>query len=137
MPSRLALLHRIIGIAAVIMFLATGQYMDRVHAHLEGMADAQRMLFRSTHLYILFTGLMNLGLGIYHQPFRDRLARPLQNVGSLLLLAVPVLITVGFFTEPFLTEFARPYTRPAAYMSLAGGVLLTAGYVIDWAGRRS
>jgi hypothetical protein len=52
--------HLICGIAAVFVFLLTGQYMAIYQGHLQGMADLPRMLFRSRHIYILFTGLLNL-----------------------------------------------------------------------------
>jgi hypothetical protein len=40
----------------VIAFLVT----DLSHEHLRGMDDARRLLFRSTHLYLLFTSLLSL-----------------------------------------------------------------------------
>jgi hypothetical protein len=35
-------MHLVVGIAAAVAFLLTGQYMDRRLAHLEGMADLPR-----------------------------------------------------------------------------------------------
>jgi hypothetical protein len=112
-------LHVIVGIVGVIGFLATGQYMDRVLDHLRGMDDARRLLFRSTHVYLLFGSLLNLALGLYLQPacgWRSWV-RP---TGSALIVIAPFLAAAGFFTEPWLSGLARPFSSPAAYCCLAG-----------------
>jgi hypothetical protein len=93
--------------------------MDLVHDHLRGMDDARRLLFRSTHLYLLFASLVNLALGLYLRPALGWRwwVRP---VGSVLVLAAPFLAAAGFFSEPWLSGLERPYSRPAAYGCLAG-----------------
>jgi hypothetical protein len=115
-------LHLAVGVAGVVGFLGTGQYMDLVQDHLRGMDDARRLLFRSTHLYLLFGSLVNLALGLYLRPALGwrRWVRP---VGSVLVLATPFLAAAGFFTEPWLSGLERPYSRPAAYGCLAGMML--------------
>jgi hypothetical protein len=113
-------------------FLGTGQYMDKVHDHLRGMDDARRLLFRSTHLYLLFASLVNLALGLYLRPAFGwrRWVRP---VGSVLILATPFLAAAAFFTEPWLSGLERPYSRLAAYGCLAGMLL----HLVYWpAGRK-
>ena len=115
-------LHLAVGVARVIGFLGTGQYMDKVHDHLRGMDDARRLLFRSTHLYLLFGSLVNLGLGLYLRSATGW-RRWVRLVGSLLILSTPFLAAAGFFTEPWLTGIERPYTRPAACGCLAGMLL--------------
>ncbi|PYS73641.1 MAG: hypothetical protein DMF69_04235 [Acidobacteria bacterium] len=57
--------HLIFGLLLVIAFLLTGQYMDRFLQHLQSMPDGPRMLYRSRHIYILLSGLINLGIGAY------------------------------------------------------------------------
>jgi hypothetical protein len=115
-------LHLAVGVAGVVGFLGTGQYMDLVQDHLRGMDDARRLLFRSTHLYLLFGSLVNLALGLYLRPALGwrRWVRP---VGSVLVLATPFLAAAGFFTEPWLSGLERPYSCPAAYGCLAGMML--------------
>jgi hypothetical protein len=39
--------------------------MDLSYDHLRGLDDTTRMLFRSTHIYLLFAALLNLALGLY------------------------------------------------------------------------
>jgi hypothetical protein len=113
-------IHLIVGLLGIVAFLGTGQYMDRYHAHLEGMPDTQRMLFRSTHIYLLLVSIINAALGLYYQQSAIGWRRILATLGSILLLAAPVLLLVGFCIEPWLTELARPYSRPGLYITLAG-----------------
>ncbi len=115
-------LHLIVGLAGVAAFLGTGQYMDRWHDHLRGMADAQRMLFRSTHIYLLWASLLNVVAGLYLAG-RAGWRRVPQNLGSCLLLLAPATLLVAFSTEPWLDGLDRPYSRPAIYGSLAGVIL--------------
>lgn len=115
-------LHLIVGLVGVVGFLGTGQYMDKVHDHLRGLDDARRLLFRSTHLYLLFSSLVNLALGLYLRPTLGW-RRWVRAVGSVLILATPFLAAAAFFTEPWLSGLERPYTRPTAYGCLAGMLL--------------
>lgn len=89
--------HLIVGLAVVIIFLLTGQYMEYLHNR--QLPDGQRMLYRSRHIYLLLAGLLNLALGIYLTP-RQGWRRKLQIVGSLLIVFAPVLLLAGFFSEP-------------------------------------
>ena len=57
--------HLVVGFAALAAFLARGQYMDLAHDHLRGLEEATRLLFRSTHIYLLFSALLNVVLGLY------------------------------------------------------------------------
>ncbi len=113
-------LHLIVGALALLTFLATGQVMDKQYNHLEGMADAPRMLHRSAHIYILLSGGTSLMLGLYLKPRAKSVGRVLQTIGSMLLLTTPVLFTLAFFYEPWLSDLVRPYARPAMYSFLAG-----------------
>ena len=124
-------LHLAIGIVGVVGFLATGQYMDRAHDHLHGMDDARRLLFRSTHIYLLLTALVNLALGLNLRPARGW-RHWVRQAGSLLVLGSPFLAAAGFFIEPWLTNLDRPYTRPAVYGCLTGMVL----HLLCWHPRR-
>ena len=115
--------HRFVGLAAVIVFVGTGAYMHFRYNHLRGMTDATRLLFRSTHIYLFFTGLLNLALGLYFSPARDPWARRLQLLGSVLILAAPLLELAAFLREPLLGGLQRPFTKPAVYAALAGMLL--------------
>jgi hypothetical protein len=121
--SWLRRLHLTIGLAGIVAFLATGQYMDLVHDHLSGMDAARRMLFRSAHIYLLLSSLLNLALGLYLVDIGARVARVTQLAGSLLIAAGPLLLLLAFAREPWLSGLDRPYARPALYGTLAGALL--------------
>lgn len=111
----------IFGVLAVVAFLLTGQYMDRFHEHLDGMADGQRMLYRSRHIYILLAGLLNLGLGAYWRPRPTQTQRGLQLIGSALIVAATCLLVAAFFYEPPLADPEQvPLSRRGLYAILAG-----------------
>src|SRR5262245_59561731 len=115
--------HLIFGLLVVIVFLLTGQYMDRFHNHLEGMADGPRMLYRTRHIFILMSGLLHLGIGSY---FRYRLhpwLRIVQLIGSVLVTIASVLFTVAFFYEPKLQGLSVP-------LSLKGMILIAVGALL-------
>jgi len=90
--------HFYFGIAVVIVFLLTGQYMEYVHNHT--LPDAPRLLYRSRHIYLLLSGLINLSIGTYltYRPAGWR--RTIQVIGSVLLTIGPGLLLIGFFREP-------------------------------------
>jgi hypothetical protein len=110
----------VVGLPGVVVFLATGQDMDRVHDRLRGMGDARRLLFRSTHSYLLLASLLNLALGLYRTPTPASWRTVCQVLGSGLVLAAPFLALAGVCTEPWLSDRERPYSRPAAFACLAG-----------------
>lgn len=114
--------HLYVGLAGIVAFLATGLYMDRFHGHLRGYEDTVRMLYRSTHIYLLLAAVVNVSLGLYLQQAESTWRRLLQLIGSAALLAGPPLFTVAFCIEPYLPGLARPWSRPAIYLALAGAL---------------
>lgn len=90
--------HLLFGFAVVIIFLLTGQYMEYVHNRL--LPDGMRMLYRSRHIYLLLTGLLNLSIGLYFISRPSGWRRTLQRLGSILIALAPCLLLVGFFSEP-------------------------------------
>jgi hypothetical protein len=128
--------HLIVGLLTLVAFLASGQYMDRGYDHLRGLDHAARMLFRSAHIYLLFSALLNLALGLYLTERPDWRCW-LQWGGSVLLLATPVLFAVAFLAEPWLTGLERPYAQPGIYLSLAGMLLHLIGSTSPRVARRN
>ena len=118
--NRLCVAHIVLGIAGVITFVLTGQYMDLVHGHLRHMPDGQRMLYRSAHIYFLWSSLLNLLLGSYGTFSERTTLRCLQGVASLAVMAGPVLLLYSFFLESMAIDLARPQARLAIYLALAG-----------------
>ncbi len=126
-PRTVRRIHLALGLVGLVAFVATGQVMDLRHGHLRGLADGPRLLFRSAHIYLLFSALVNLLLGVYLTPAPTRARRALQAGGSLLVAVGPPLLLWAFFREPWLAGLARPFSRPAIYASLAGVLLHVVG----------
>lgn len=118
------LLHKVVGIGVVIIFLLTGQYLERYYPHMDEVGDGMRMLFRSRHIYILLAGLVNLGIGIYFSYWKTRWRKTLQLIGSTLVLIAPFLLLAAFFYEPTATaKLSRPFTLPGIVALLSGTLL--------------
>ena len=73
-------LHLIIGITVIVIFILTGQYLEYVHNRI--LPDGTRMLYRSRHIYLLLSGLLNLILGIYFVPQPRGWRRTVQIAGT-------------------------------------------------------
>jgi hypothetical protein len=116
-------LHLAIGFAGVVVFLMTGQYMDRWLGHLAGMADLPRMLYRSAHIYLLFAALLNVLLGLSVEDHSHGWRRGVARLGSVLILIAPVMILIGFSWESTRTDFERPFVGFAIYGCFAGVLL--------------
>ena len=119
------LLHIVVGAFVLLAFLLTGQYMDYLDVRSGALGDATRMMFRSRHIYILLAGLVNLAVGTYFVRRAGGWRRTLQTIGSVLVLAAPLLLLAAFFTEPGLPGLRRQFTLPAIVI-LAVGTLLHA-----------
>jgi hypothetical protein len=115
--------HQIFGLLVLIVFLLTGQYMDRYHHHLSEMPDGMRMLYRTRHIYILLTGLVHLGIGTYFTLERQLWSRILQYLGSTLLVISTVLLLIAFFYEPKLQNLYTPLSHRGIYAALAGTLM--------------
>jgi hypothetical protein len=116
-------LHLTFGAVGVVVFLMTGQYMDRWLGHLAGMPDLPRMLYRSAHIYLLFAALLNLLLGLYGDDHPRGWRRGITKLGSVLILIAPVMILIGFDREASRTDFERPFVGFAIYGCFAGVLL--------------
>ena len=93
-------LHMIVGVAAVVAFLVTGQIMRHHAPPMTALSDSVRLMHRSRHIYILAGGLVNLMLGLYWQRRPGGWRRVVQTAGSVLLVAAPVLLVAAFAVEP-------------------------------------
>jgi hypothetical protein len=115
--------HLVFGVVILVAFLLTGQYMDRVHEHLHNMPDGPRMLYRTRHIFILFSGLLHLGLGTYFGYRSDAKRRLVQMLGSSLVTIASVLFIIAFFYEPHLTRLYAPLSKAGVIMIAVGTLL--------------
>jgi hypothetical protein len=114
------LFHVIFGVAVFIVFLLTGQYMDRYFHHLVGMPDGPRLLYRTRHIFILFSGLLNVGIGAYLVQRPKGWQRILQLLGSILLTLASLLLILAFFYDTTRGDLRAPLSHWAIYAIAVG-----------------
>ena len=112
--------HIIFGLTLAVVFLLTGQYMDRFHHHLVDLPDGPRMLYRSRHIYILLSALVHLGIGSYFYYRIQTWLRILQILGSALITIASVMFVLAFFYEPGLQNLNGPVTKIAVIITAVG-----------------
>jgi hypothetical protein len=115
--------HLIFGAGVILAFLLTGQYMDKYYNHMVGVSDGPRLLYRTRHIFILLSGLVNLGIGAYFTYRIERWRRAIQLLGSLLIFAASLLYVNAFFYEPKLSNLRTPLSHWGTYAIAAGAVL--------------
>ena len=75
MTSTLRRSHLVVGAITVLAFLITGLIMRMHEPPVSAMEWAQRLLFRSRHIYILCAGLVNLAIGVHYALPETRIRR--------------------------------------------------------------
>jgi hypothetical protein len=130
--------HLVIGTLGLAAFLLSGQYMHWFLGHLQGMPDAPRLLYRTSHIYLLWSSLLNLLLGCYMVHAPRRIQRFAQSVASLALLVGPVLLAASFFIESPSSgpQRERPLAHIAIYLATAGVLVHAASHAASFAVRR-
>jgi hypothetical protein len=113
-------IHLLVGVFGIVIFVLTGQYMSIVLRGLNDLPDGPRLLYRTSHLYLMWSSLVNLLVGMYFVVADSRNARVMQCIASALLLAGPPLILAGFFMESPGNNIDRPFCSFANYFALAG-----------------
>ena len=113
--------HLILGALFLVLFLISGQYMGQVLPAFTGELDGLRMMYRASHVYLLYASLLNLLAGAYWRPVALR--RRTQLAGSLLLMLSPPVLALAFVIEPAQNMVLRPFTLTGAVFALAGVVL--------------
>jgi hypothetical protein len=120
-------LHSVIGLLGIVAFLGTGVFMRLHQPGMVEMDGGTRMIYRSRHVYLLLSGLLNLSLGTYCRASGRTWRRRLQSIGSCLILAAPPLLLAAFVREPHRSDLIRPFSNPAIAGMLAGTLLHAAG----------
>ncbi len=120
--------HLLLGAIGLVLFVLTGQYMARVIGVPE-LSDAQRMLYRSNHIYLLLACGMNVFVGCAMVP-GDKRGR-LQQLCSAILVVATLLLAWSFFFEPATGSLARPVTGAALYLLFIAPVVLLSGELVN------
>jgi hypothetical protein len=117
--------QRWLGIVILAAFAATGWVMLLHHPAMEGLPPVTRLQMRSGHIFLMFSGALNLLLSLLPPPRRraSRLRRSAALAGSLLVMAAAVQLLAGFFLESSRGVLDRPLTTTALVESFVGTLL--------------
>jgi len=116
-------LHLSWSALGLVVFLATGYHMTTLFTETWTGGDAQRLLHRSAHIYILFSSLLNaFAAMLYSSVAGWRIWG--QRVASSCLLLTTILFVLAFFFEHPTAELKRPHTLPGVALSILGVLLL-------------
>jgi len=114
--------HLIVGIAAIVVFLLSGQLLGHHHPSMQQLPPEMRMMFVSRHIYLLAGALVNTALGLYLQ-LHSGWRRVLQLVGSILILLSLLLLSMAFLTEPPFSIAGRGWRSLIGMVALFVGVM--------------
>jgi hypothetical protein len=130
-------IHLVSGVALLIIFALTGQYMKNSLALPEGDFNAQRMMYRASHIYLLFAGCVNTLVGCYWSKLESVAAGYIQSLASLLIVVSQVFLLLAFYYEPPVVDQDRILTVLGCVSLLAGVVLtLVARFMAGVLGKR-
>jgi magnesium-transporting ATPase (P-type) len=114
--------HLIFGIILFVVFLVTGKFMRVDFPDKDVIPQDLRLLMRSRHIYILFSSLIHILLGLYLQTHEKLWRKSLQIFGSFLLFAASLLLIWAFIFETYTTKHFSDISRYGLYASLAGTI---------------
>lgn len=114
--------HLIFGIVLFVVFLATGRFMRIDFPDKDIIPQEFRLLMRSRHIYILFSSLIHILLGLYLRMHENIWRKYLQIFGSVLLFSASVLLVWAFVFETYSTKHFSDISRYGLYASLAGAI---------------
>ena len=115
-------LHLFVGLAGVLAFVLSGQYMHWV-LEVRIMDAAPRAYTRGTHIFLMYASVLNVVLGCFYSVAEKRTPRILQTIASCAILAGPVMLAVSFLAEPYHTDLERPLSRFANMFAFGGTFL--------------
>ena len=112
--------HLIFGLTVFVVFVTTGHYMRVDFPDKDIIPQDLRLLMRSRHIYILFSALIHLMLGVYLQIQPQTWRRSLQYFGSFLLTVSSGLLLWGFIYETYYTQHFSALSYYGIFASLGG-----------------
>lgn len=115
--------HLVIGIAATVAFLLSGQLLGHHHPRMEQLPAELHMMYVSRHIYLLAGALVNAVLGLYLQLQPSGWRRVLQSIGSILILTSVLLLSLAFLAEPPLGMAGRGWRSLLGMVALFVGVM--------------
>ena len=119
--------HLIFGLVLFAVFAATGSHMRADFPDKEAIGQDLRILMRSRHIYILFSALIHLALGVYLQMRNQTWQKTAQCFGSFLLTLSSVLLVWAFVVETYQFQNFSNVSRWGIYTALGGIVFHLVG----------
>ena len=116
-------IHLVVGYSFFILFLGTGLYMESNFPDLYHEQEEVRMMFRSTHIYLLMAALINISAANNIAAINVSFLRYCNFFASLLLLTAPVILFAAFIVEPAGYLIDRPLTIYGIWFMLIGVVV--------------
>jgi magnesium-transporting ATPase (P-type) len=114
--------HLIFGIVLFVVFLITGRFMRMDFPDKDIIPQEFRLLMRSRHIYILFSSLIHILLGLYLRLHENIWRKYLQIFGSILLFSASALLIWAFVFETYAAKHFSEISRYGLYASLAGTI---------------
>jgi hypothetical protein len=127
-------LHLVVGLAGVLAFVLSGQYMPWA-LEVRLMDAAPRTYTRGTHIFLMYASVLNVVLGCFLIRAKKRVPRILQAIASWAILVGPFLLVGSFLGEPFHADLERPLSRVANLLAFGGTFLYFLAYLADRKGR--
>ena len=116
-------IHLFSGIAVMIVFAITGQYMIN-SLNLPNLDfNAQRMMYRASHIYLLWSGAVNTLLGCYWMKVQGQIISKIQIFASSLIVLSQAFLLLAFYVEP-------PVIDPNRLLTFSGSLCLLIGVVL-------
>ena len=115
--------HLIFGVLLFLVFTVTGRYMRVDFPDKDAIDQFLRALMRSRHIYILYSSLIHITLGVYMQLRPQAWRKFIQIAGSVALVAASVFLVIAWRVETYDLQQFSDLSREGIYLSLAGVVL--------------
>ena len=112
--------HLVFGIVLFFVFTTTGEYMRADFPDKDAIPQELRVLMRSRHIYILFSALIHMALGIYLQMRPETGRKILQSAGSVSLFVASGLLVWAFVVETYSIKGFSDFSRFGIYTSAIG-----------------
>lgn len=122
----MAIAHLIVGGVFLVLFLLTGVYMLDQFPELYKNREEVRMMYRATHIYLLFAALLNL---LSWQQFKSSpfvFGGNVRSLASVLIALSPLILFVAFCLEPASYMIERPIGFWGVVCAFVGVMLHTA-----------
>jgi hypothetical protein len=119
-PLAMKWVHLIFGLILFVVFTTTGSYMRADFPDKDAIPQELRLLMRSRHIYILFSALIHMTLGVYMRLGPEKGRKLLQFAGSAFLFLSSGFLVWAFIVETYTLHHFSNLSRYGIYTALAG-----------------